>query len=202
MSMLAFDAAYTRTDEEPESNIPHGAVRDAEVRQLILEYGGASYQEGLYRIFNLAEALRWTATVSRFFPAESAAVEAFARDWQGNLFTWRGGAAPCVHLFQPGAGDVFEVSESLDRFHNEELVEHAEEALSFSLWQEWRSTSPAPSRQQCVAYRQPVFLGGGIAVDNLVLAGMDVYWEVTGQLLVQVRNLPDGAPVERIDLTY
>lgn len=173
----------------------------AEVRQLIREYGASSFEEGLYRIFDAEDARRWTAILRRFFAAESGGVEAFGRDWQGNVFGYRGGPEPCVFLFQPGTGDVFEVSESLDKFHNEELTGHAEEAL-VSLWSEWRAGSPAPARTECVAYRKPLFLGGDVAVENLAIANMDVYWEVMGQLLEQIRDLPEGSPIKQVNLTY
>ena len=110
--------------------------------------------------------------------------------------------AQSLFLFQPGTGDVFEVSDSVEKFHNEELTEHAEEALSLGLWNEWRSDSPTPDRSQCVAYRKPVFLGGDVAVVNLVIADFDVYWEVMGQLLEQVRNLPEGTPIKQVNLAY
>ncbi len=199
--MKAFDAAYSRTTENAGVSVSADGLEAMEVRQLIGEYGGTSYEKGLYRIFNAEDAKHWTRIIRRFFPSESK-VEAFGRDWQGNVFGYREGPPPCVFLFQPGTGDVFEVAESIEKFHNEELTEHAEEALSLSLWEAWRSHSPTPTATQCVAYRKPVFLGGDVAVENLALADINVYWEVTGQLLEQVRDLPEGTPVKGVNLAY
>ena len=202
MPMNAFDAVYLGVSENTEMQVSHEGLEVAQVRRLIQEYGGTSYDGGLYRIFNAEDAKRWTTTVRRFFPVESATVEAFGRDWQGNVFGYRSGRAPCVFLFQPGTGDVFEIADSLEKFHNEELTEHAEEALSLSLWNRWRSGSPGPDRSQCIAYRKPVFLGGDVAVENLVIADLNVYWDVMGQLLEQVRNLPEGTPIKQVNLAY
>jgi hypothetical protein len=200
--MRTFEAVYSGVTESTEVQVPVEQLKIAQVRQLIRVYGGTSYGGGIYRIFDAKDAQHWTLLVRRFFPLESADVEAFGRDWQGNVFGYREGKAPCVFLFQPGTGDVFEVSDSLEKFHNEELTEHAEEALSLSLWNEWRPDSPGPGRSQCVGYRKPVFLGGDVAVENLVMADLDVYWEVMGQLLEQVRNLPEGTPIKQVNLAY
>ncbi|MCA2967657.1 MAG: DUF1851 domain-containing protein [Acidobacteriaceae bacterium] len=202
MQMKIFEAAYSGVIENPEVQSSDEGLKVTQVRRLIREHGGTSYEGGLYRIFNAEDAKRWTIMVRRLFPIESAEVEAFGRDWQGNVFGYREGRAPRVFLFQPGTGDVFEVSDSLERFHNEELTEHAEEALSLSLWNEWRSDLPGPDRSQCVGYRKPVFLDGDVSVDNLVMADLDVYWDVMGQLLEQVRNLPEGTPIKEINLAY
>ncbi|MBN8732894.1 MAG: hypothetical protein J0L64_20325 [Acidobacteria bacterium] len=200
--MNTFDAAYSHTRQNAEAEVSVEGLEVAHVRQLIRQYGGTSYEGGLYWILNGEDARMWTIMVRRCFPAESAGVEAFGRDWQGNVFGYRGGG-PCVILYQPGTGDVFEVSDSLDRFHNEELTEHAEEALSLSLWNEWRRSSPAPDRSQCVAYKKPLFfLGGDVTVENLSIANMDVYWEVMCQLLQQIRELPEGTPINLVKLTY
>ena len=202
MQMKIFEAAYSGVIENPEVQSSDEGLKVTQVRRLIREHGGTSYEGGLYRIFNAEDAKRWTIMVRRLFPIESAEVEALGRDWQGNVFGYREGRAPRVFLFQPGTGDVFEVSDSLERFHNEELTEHAEEALSLSLWNEWRSDLPGPDRSQCVGYRKPVFLDGDVSVDNLVMADLDVYWDVMGQLLEQVRNLSEGTPIKEINLAY
>lgn len=196
--MKTFEEAYPGGKEIAAAPIADEGLTSP-VRQLVREYGGTCYGGGIYRIWSGDEARHWTAIVRRCFPAESAGVEAFGRDWQGNVFGYRDGAEPGVLLFQPGTGDVFEVADSLERFHDEELVEHAEEALSLSLWNEWRANSPAPGRAQCVAYRHPVFLGGDVAAENLVLADLEVYWELMGQLLGQVRALPEGTPIEHVN---
>lgn len=200
MRMIGFDAAFPRLREESAGRRTAGGVQNPEVRQLISEYGATCYEEGLYRIFDADDAERWTITIRRFFPAESEGVEAFGRDWQGNLFGYRGGESPCVLLFQPGTGDVLEITDSIEKFHNEELTEHAEEALSLGLWQQWRSHSRAPGRGECVGYTHPIFLGGDVALDNLTIGDIDVYWELTGQLLKQVRHLPDGTRVKAVKL--
>jgi T6SS immunity protein Tdi1, C-terminal len=200
--MKAFDATYSRVNENVGAFVAAEGF-DAKLQELINEYGGTSYDGGVYRIFNSQDAKRWTQTLRRFFPSESDSVEAFGRDWQGNVFGLRCRlGSRGVLLFQPGTGDVFEVADSIESFHNEELTQHAEEALSQSLWQAWRSNFPAPTIAQCVGYKMPIFLGGDVAVENLVIADLDVYWDVTGQLLEQVRELPEGTPIKGVKLDY
>jgi len=64
--MKAFDAAYSRTAENVGSRVSAEGF-DPKIQQLISEYGGTSYEKGLYRIFNAEDAKRWTATIRRFF---------------------------------------------------------------------------------------------------------------------------------------
>ena len=41
-----------------------------------------------------------------------------------------------------------------------------------------------------------------MSVENLDMADIDVYWEATGQLLLQVRDLPEGTSIKGITLQY
>ena len=52
--MKSFDAAYSRANEDIGESVADEGL-DPSVQELIREYGGSSYDEGLYRIFN-AEA--------------------------------------------------------------------------------------------------------------------------------------------------
>ena len=201
MLFEAFDSIYLRTGTSKEALSVSARPEIADVRQVLDEYGGATYEDGLYRFLSSHDAPRWTQALERFFPTESGDVEAFAQDWQGNLFGYRDRSNPAVLLFQIGSGDVFEISESITAFHNEELVEHPEEALSISLWREWRlNESWSLNSDDCVAYKNPLFLGGEVAIQNLTRANVEVYWETIGQLLAQVRDLPEGTAVSHIKL--
>lgn len=166
------------------------------------EYGGKAFNDGIYRIFTHEESQGWTQRLRSFFGGDASRVLAFGRDWQGNLFGFREGEEAAVLLFQPGTGEVFEVAASLDEFHDVELVEHPEEALSYGLWREWRAHNQPPGRGQCVGYVVPIFLGGEACLANLIAADLELYWDVLAQLWEQVRALPEGAPIERIELLY
>ncbi len=199
--MRAFTSTFTATGRESPTACLKPAASDPSLLQLFQTYGGATFENGLYRILDEGGASRWTQILARVMPSESSDVMAFGQDWQGNLFGLRDSAPPCVLLFQIGTGDVFEVADSLDAFHDQELVEHAEEALSLSLWREWESHNRSGLRwRQCVGYRQPLFLGGDNKLSNLEISDAEVYWEILGQLLAQTRDLPEGTRIDEVRL--
>ncbi len=53
----------------------------------------------------------------------------------------------------------------------------------------------------CVGYKKPLFLGGSDTTDNLELAKLEVYWEISAQLLNKTRDLPIGTHVNNIGMS-
>jgi hypothetical protein len=101
-----------------------------------------------------------------------------------------------VSLFEAGTGKALKIPETFLSFHDKELVEDREAALGFSFFQKWRlSGGASPRRDQCVGYKQPLFLGGADEVDNLEMTDMEVYWTISAQLAAQMRDLPVGTQI-------
>lgn len=169
--------------------------------ELIATYGGASYAEGLYRIHDAAAAQKWSGIIGEAYPTFRGRAFAFGQVWNGNQYAWVKGSEEqgLVYLFQISTGESFEVSPSILRTHDEELVGFAEETLTEELWNEWRASGgSAPAASQCVGFKKPVFLGGDDTVSNLELTDIEVYWDVTVQLKRQAASLPEGTKVDRI----
>jgi len=194
-----FDQAFRVTAKAPRT-AEDGDV-PTEIDWLFESYGGFEFENGLYRIHSKSDSRKWTVRIGSAFPEESVHVTPFGQDWQGNQFGWRGGQSPAVLLFQIASGEAYEIADSLQVAHDEEFVDHAQEALNIGRWHEWSASGgERPSRDKCVGYRIPLFLGGKDQLDNLEMSLLNVYWEITAQLLNGTRGLPPGTRISGIRL--
>lgn len=74
-------------------------------------------------------------------------------------------------------GDALDIPLPFNRFHDEALIEFAEDALAVSYYTDWRATGqPDILFDQCAGFNVPLFLGGEDEVTNLELTDIDVYW--------------------------
>ena len=170
------------------------------VDHLLEQFGGQSFNQGMYRVISAGDAARWVERATNAFPRFAGRITPFGVDWLGRLFAldsarhMKGAAA--VVMLEPGTGQALDVPCGLVAFHNSELVQYREAALAESFYEQWRATGgAAPRTDQCVGYRRPLFLGGSDATDNLELGDLDVYWEISAQLLNQTRDLPVGTRI-------
>jgi hypothetical protein len=166
---------------------------------------GSTFQNGLYRIHNSASGPAALEAIGEGFPEFTDRVRPFGFDWLGRQFALdlarvRGGE-PLVLMFEPGTGEALEIPATLIEFHETELVDHGDAALAEPFFEEWsaghRSELPI-AFDQCVGYRQPLFLGGQDDLGNLELTDMEVYWSFCGQLRIQILGLAKGTPINRV----
>lgn len=165
--------------------------------------GGTAFEGGLYRVHTRASAHASNALVRAAFPEFAARLTCFGYDWLGRQFatdTNRGtGDDPEVILFEPGTGEALEIPVPFSRFHDEELVDYAEDALARSFFNQWkRAGGLAPEFSECVGYRLPLFLGGKDVIENLEILDLDVYWTIMGQLRRRAKGLPVGTPIAEV----
>lgn len=170
------------------------------VNELLSRFGGASFKHGLYRIIRASEVADWNARVCVGFPQFLGRVTCFGYDWQGTAFatdSWRlEQGEPGVVMFDPGTGKALQVPANIRTFHEVEMVEDADAALAANMYADWRDAEgAAPAYDQCVGYKKPLFLNGKDEIENLELSDLEIYWHLMGQLMVQVRELPQGTPI-------
>jgi hypothetical protein len=97
-------------------------------------------------------------------------------------------------MFELGTGHALQIPCNLETFHEDELVHYSEEALALSFFDRWLEAGGEPPRlEECVGYKEPLFLGGDDDLANLEVSDLDVYWHIVGQALAAVRGKPDGA---------
>ncbi|RQS03526.1 DUF1851 domain-containing protein [Burkholderia sp. Bp9002] len=167
--------------------------------ELFDRFGGGAFNNGIYRIANSTSARQLTETVSVAFSEFSGRIVCFAFDWLGRIFAVDSGRSVdgqrAVVMFEPGTGEALEVPCNLVSFHDGELIEYRDAALSENFFREWTASQRSPSYFECVGYKRPLFLGGGDSIENLELIDMDVYWSISGQLIQKLRGTPAGTRV-------
>jgi hypothetical protein len=170
--------------------------------ELILEFGGCSFDKALYRVMTPSSTSEWNKTIEYAFPDFYGRVQCFGFDWLGRIFALDSGRLEegysGVVMFEPGTGQVLEIPCNIVTFHNQELVEYSEEALAVSFRFQWLVRGAAPSYEECIGYRTPLFLGGKDVVDNLEISNLDVYWTLTAQLIRKARGLPLGTVLGKV----
>lgn len=170
--------------------------------ELMLEFGGCSFDNSLYRVMKPDSIKEWNQTVEDAFPNFVGRVQCFGYDWLGRIFALDSGrleeGKPGVVMFEPGTGQALEIPCNIVSFHNQELVEYQEEALALAFRAQWLTRGAAPSYDECIGYRKPLFLGGQDVLDNLESSNLDVYWTLTGQMIKKAKGLPLGTRLGKI----
>jgi len=159
----------------------------SEITQLMTSYGGTSFRSGLYRLHTPRSMHKWTAIVTEAFPEYRHRLHCFGYDWLGRQFALDrheivNGQAHILFL-DVSFGEAFHIPSSLIDFHEGDLVDHADAALSDHFHAEWlNSGGGIPSPDQCVGYRIFPLLGGKDVISNLELSDMEVYWALASQI--------------------
>jgi hypothetical protein len=162
--------------------------------------GGRSFARGMYFVHSREEAERANGLVRVAFPEFEGRISCFGRDWLGRQFSTdsqRGtGLDHEVLLFEPGTGEALLIPTAFSSFHDTTLVDFTEAALASGFYDQWlQQGGDAPNREECVGYKQLLFLGGRDEVDNLELSDLEVYWAIAGQMRVQLMGMPEGTRV-------
>jgi len=174
----------------------------AGLRELLRAFGGASFNQGLYRVVRAGDTGAWAARIAPAFPAFQGRIACFGYDWLGRAFALDSGRlegrAPGVVMFEPGAGRALEIPTDIVGFHNDILIRHAEPALAVDFHRRWlASGGAAPRHSECVGYKKPLFLSGKDDLENLEIGDLDVYWHIFGQIIAKLHAARAAPSSER-----
>ncbi|TPL05322.1 DUF1851 domain-containing protein [Mesorhizobium sp. B2-4-14] len=171
------------------------------LNELLDSFGGASFQQGLYRIIRPQDVPVWNARINLAFPETNGRVTCFGYDWQGSAFALDSQrleeGQPGVVLFEPGTAEALEIPNNIVTFHDVLVVENPDAALSANIYlEDWLAAGGTqPGYDQCIGYKRPLFLGGEDDISNQELSDLEVYWHIMGQVIAKVKGLPPGASV-------
>ena len=168
-------------------------------------FEGSTFSNGLYRVHPLRGIEKWTLIIEKAFPPFKGIIKCFGYDWLGRQFALDSSrfldGEPLVLMFDIGTGEVLKIPTSFHDFHNLEMVDYPNDVLELKFFTEWRSAVDGEIHaHQCVGYKLPLFLNGEDDIENLEITDIEVYWELFGQLLEQVRQLPPGAKISKINI--
>jgi hypothetical protein len=196
------DSGMCSTNLAACSEVP---IDDAGLTALFSQYGGTSFNQGIYRIFSVNDVAYWNEMVSSAFPDFLGRVVCFSVDWLGRVFSTDTARLedklPGVVMFEPGTGEVLEIPCNIESFHENELVQYSEELLASSFYRRWCDKGGrTPSINECIGYKKPLFLGGKDTIENLEVSDLDVYWTISSQLIQKTKGLPAGSVISRIKI--
>jgi hypothetical protein len=207
MSLDRFKSAFTgtaRTEQPASTQLGELAVPDLPL--IISELGGQTFNHGLYRVLREDQLVAARESMEGVFPEYRGRIVPFAFDWLGRHFASDlarvENGRPLVLMLEVGAGEAMEIPASALDFHNVELVEYADDALSAPFWNKWRALNPDDlGFTDCVGYKVPLFLGGADVVANLEIIDLSVYVEICGQLRSKAGTLPPGQSIRNVAIT-
>jgi hypothetical protein len=171
----------------------------------IESFSGCTFKNGLYRIHDRHHFDKWTKIVGGAFPTFAGRIQCFGYDWLGRQFALDSkrleNGEPLILMLEPGTGEVLEIPTTFSGFHEEELIECQDAALAKDFFINWYNDNPQGIKHhQCAGYKVPLFLGGLDTVENLQLVDLEVYWEVSSQLLNSTRDLPVGTVIREVKI--
>ena len=104
----------------------------ADLTDFLTNYGGSTFNDGVYRLHRLDEIPHWTRLIEEAFPTLTGHIVPFGFDWLGREFVVDNQLSrdhePLVRLVEPGTGQLFEIPETFTTFHEVELVDDPEAA--------------------------------------------------------------------------
>ena len=136
-------------------------------------------------IEQLAEAWAWRLRVP-FRPVLFSTL--------GDMFFARDDGA--VWWLNTGTAELTRVADSVDDFHEKLGGEIASEWLMPALVEQLHAAGKVPEPGECYTYvTLPVFAEGKYEVDNLNPVPAGEHFAVTGHILHEIAELPDGAKI-------
>ncbi|HEY3148068.1 MAG TPA: hypothetical protein VGJ75_17055 [Dongiaceae bacterium] len=202
----AFQRNFTSDpDRVPEAGEVLPNLGISGLNELIAQFGGTSFNKGLYGVVRASDVPEWMARISLGFPKFANRTVCFGYDWLGRAFAVDVGrleqGQPGVLMLEPGTGEALEVPANIQTFHEHELMESGEAALAIDAHKRWLARGGVePAYAECIGYKVPLFLSGVDEFGNMELSDLDVYWHIMGQLIVKTRELPEGTPIGRITI--
>src|SRR5437879_2848436 len=127
--------AVTARPAKHRDEVPLPAKVESEsYRFLMGEYGGATFDHGLYRLRSVPDIPKWNDIVGDAFPDYAKRISCFGYDWLGRHFALDSsrneGDQSLVLMLEPGTGEVLEIPANFVTFHDDELVDYADAALA------------------------------------------------------------------------
>lgn len=195
-----------KNKDDTIENIRNFSYMVSGFNELLSNYQGGSFGQGLYRLHSYASIDKWNKIVSEAFPDYKDRIECFGYDWLGRQFSLDKSRVvdgeEQILMFEPGTGEVLEIPCNFMQFHNEEIPDYHDACLASEFFNDWmRINNTILDQKECAGYKVLLFLGGADIVENLEKSDMEVYWSICAQLIKNTRNLPEGTKIKGIEIS-
>jgi hypothetical protein len=172
----------------------------------VLPTGGTPLLDGAYRLHLREDIARFTRCATEVFPQKAGQIECFGADWLGRQFALDRarmvGDEPQIALLDPETQEILEIPCGYLEFHEIELVRYSNETVEYERFKKWLSSGgEVPKYGACINPTAPLFLGGKDRFENLAVSDLEVYWDIIGQILAQIRDLPEGTVIGKFTVS-
>jgi hypothetical protein len=169
-------------------------------KELLLEFGGNSFDKGLYTIYTFTDSIKWTNLLCNYFEKFKDEIICFGHDWMGRQFCVPTKSNECILVFDPATQEDFFIEDNLLAFHNNILANDKGIFFAMDLFELALNFLKITgiNYNQCIGFKTPLFLNGKEEVSNYEVCDLEVYWDLQYQLYQQVKNLQDGIRIQGI----
>ena len=151
-------------------------------KDFLLNYGGCSFNDGVYTVFLPQDIERLTKMAAESFPKIEGKVICFAHDWLGRFFGLFLEKNQIV-LLDPAFSEILEIPANFIDFHEKELVEYPGDSIASDFYQDWLKKSGEKAEYlKTMEYKVYPNLGGKDEIDNLEKGDTIVYWGMLEQI--------------------
>ena len=172
------------TFEDALKHLSLPSDHSAELYHFLQRFEGASFNNGIYRIYNIDNLVDVSDRMYRRYPRGRGKILIFGSNWKADQYAIDL-TQPKVLLLDIDDGKSWELCDNILDFHNEELITDTEYILQESRFESWKTSSGMESitPSQCVGLKVPFRLGGATDdLSNLEFSDMDVFIELCLQL--------------------
>lgn len=164
------------------------------------ECGGCVFNNGSYKTHSKKSSDDWISLIGEYYTDYKNRILPFGFDWMGRQYAVDTTSDHNLLMFDPSTGEVFELPQSIEAFHNSELVNDRDSILSEDSFNDAINILNVKflSYESCLGYKVPLFLGGKDDLNNYEVADLEVYWSIQGQIFSQVKDLPPGTKINSI----
>lgn len=168
----------------------------SEVKDVISELGGGTFDNGLFRIHNVGSFYYWTKTVLEYFKIDGSTY-VFAFDWVGRQYAVNQlDGRKLILMIDPATAEYFELEIDIEHFLSDDLNDFKNNVLEARKFESLTGKMfKVLSFDKCVGFKTPLMIGGKDELENLEVIDLEVYWDLNYQIYIKTRNLPNGSPI-------
>lgn len=189
-------------DEEPTEDIEKFVIENyATLHPVLKEIGGSSFNKGAFRIHTFGSSATWSNLLREYFSDLSFNFYCFGYDWMGCMYCYSLDEQSTVYIFDPADMDTREAETTIEDFFNIDLVKFRKQTLLLDKFESVKINLNIKSVDidQCLGYKESLFLGGEDKDTNFDVWDLEVYWEMQYKIYFKIKDLPEGAEVGDIN---
>jgi len=159
------------------------------IETVIEQFGGNSYDDGLFVIYRKEDAVYFTKLVEEAFPKADGKVYCFGRDWLNRQFAIFNNNLSIV-MFDLCFDSVITISDDISNFFTYTIIDKKDIVFAEDFFLDWKKYSKKElSYYKCVNYKILPILGGDDDIYNLEISDPKFAYEFNLELIKNIKKL-------------